>query len=65
MAAACPIVSATAATLADTLFELLPDAARLAALGAESRAFVERWHDPADIARRMHAVYADPSRSFW
>lgn len=33
-------------------------------IGARSRRFVERWHDPDRIARAMVAAYADPESVF-
>ena len=35
-----------------------------AELGRNSRAFVERWHDPRSIAKAMVAVYRDPECPF-
>jgi hypothetical protein len=33
-------------------------------IGARSRRFVERWHDPDRSARAMVAAYADPESVF-
>jgi glycosyltransferase involved in cell wall biosynthesis len=54
-----PIVRATPGDVELVLRRLLeaPPAER-AAIGARSRAFVERWHDPLAIARRLAADYA-------
>jgi hypothetical protein len=60
-----PIVGATPDTLEEVLGGLLDDPARRAEVGRCSRAFVERWHDPIRIARRMLEVYASPDRPFW
>ena len=59
MVADLPVVETTAATIANTLRELLgPRRAELPALGARSRRFVERWHDPRAIAAQMIQDYA-------
>lgn len=48
-----PLISVTPATLADELRRWLgPRRGELADVGARSRSFVERWHDPLTIARR-------------
>lgn len=53
-----PIVEATPGTIYDVLKELLTTRrAELPALGRRSRAFVERWHDPLAIARRLAGDY--------
>lgn len=57
LAAELPVVDATPATLAATLGALLTDAPRRIRLGAEGRAFVERWHDPRAVARELLADY--------
>ena len=53
-----PIVSATKETLRDRLRELLADPARRRAIGAESRAYVERVHDLDKVADRLLDLYA-------
>ena len=53
-----PIVDAQPGTLTDVLRRLLTtDRDRLPELGARSRAFVERWHDPQTVAARMLRTY--------
>ena len=46
-----PIVRTTPATLVDDLRALSADRARLRELSVAGRAFVERYHDPVDVAR--------------
>jgi glycosyltransferase involved in cell wall biosynthesis len=53
-----PIVSATAETLREVLRPLVADAARRRALGAESRAYVERVHDLERVTDRLLDLYA-------
>ena len=60
-----PVVSATPTTNEGVLRKLLDDPERCRDIGERSRRFVERWHDPRRIARRMLAIYADPARRFW
>lgn len=60
-----PVVSATPTTIEGVLRKLLDDPERCRDIGERSRRFVERWHDPRRIARRMLAIYADPARRFW
>lgn len=63
MAAELPIVRATRDDLVDRLREVA--VADRALLGRRGRAFVERWHDPLDIARRTIARYRGEAASFW
>lgn len=65
MARELPVVRADAGSLASVLDDLVSSPSRLATLGAASRRYVERWHDPLRIARRMLEIYADPGRPFW
>jgi hypothetical protein len=59
MAADLPVVDATPATIRDVLRDLLgPRRGELPELGARSRRYVERWHDPLAIARATVAAYA-------
>ncbi|MGE0144784.1 MAG: glycosyltransferase [Planctomycetota bacterium] len=60
-----PVVRADAKSLAQVIVGLLADEPRRRAIGAASRRFVERWHDPRRIAGRMVAIYRDPSLGFW
>ena len=58
MRAELPIVQARP----DTILEVLRDCARgprerLRALGARSRAYVERWHDPLEVAAQLKRDY--------
>jgi hypothetical protein len=53
-----PIVRASADTLAARLRELATDAELRARIGAASRAFVERHHDPETVAREVLAGIA-------
>jgi glycosyltransferase involved in cell wall biosynthesis len=65
MRRALPIVRATPESLPDVLDDLLRHEELLPDIGRLSREYVEAWHDPLEIARRMLAVYADPNRRFW
>jgi glycosyltransferase involved in cell wall biosynthesis len=53
-----PIVPATKDTLTLALLPLVDDEARRAAIGSESRAYVEHVHDVDKIADRLIAIYA-------
>jgi glycosyltransferase involved in cell wall biosynthesis len=53
-----PLVPATAETLREVLRPLVADAAARRALGAESRAYVERVHDLDRVADRLQDLYA-------
>lgn len=57
MAAELPVIRATPETLYDVLREAADSKQRLAGIGARSRAYVERWHDPMKLARRTKEVY--------
>lgn len=58
-----PVISATPATLEDTLRDWLTTRrGALADLGRRSRAYVERWHDPHTIAARVVKDYEDVVR---
>ena len=65
MARELPIVRADPDNVAEVLRGLVAAPEKLAEIGRRSRAYVERWHDPLRIARRMLAVYADSTRAFW
>jgi hypothetical protein len=60
-----PVVSATSTTLTCVLRDLLSRPQDLARIGQSSRAYVERWHDPRGIARRLATLYEDPTGRFW
>jgi glycosyl transferase family 1 len=53
-----PLVSATKETLREALRPLVADAARRHAVGAASRAYVERVHDLERVADRLLDLYA-------
>lgn len=58
-----PVINATPTTIADVLRSWLTDRRdELAELGARSRRYVERWHDPVQIARRLKDDYGAPRR---
>jgi glycosyltransferase involved in cell wall biosynthesis len=62
MARELPLIRAEPATLAAVLREWLTMRRHeLPRVGAESRRFVERWHDPRDVARELLADYAKAS----
>jgi glycosyltransferase involved in cell wall biosynthesis len=48
-----PVIRATPATLADRIRELASDAGRRHAVGLAGRRFVERVHDPREVARQV------------
>jgi hypothetical protein len=58
MADELPLIRAEPATLAAVLREWLTTRRHeLPKLGERSRRFVERWHDPRDVARELVADY--------
>jgi glycosyltransferase involved in cell wall biosynthesis len=58
MRADLPIIRATPATLADVLrLWLTSRRLELPRVGRHSRAYVERWHDPIQIATRLKGMY--------
>lgn len=65
MASDLPIIRAAESTLMEVLDSILTSRDQLAAIGKQCRAYVEKWHDPIDIARRMLAIYEKPSRPYW
>jgi len=65
MAEELPVIRATPDSLLDVLSDLMHAPQRLVELGQRSRAFVQRWHDPLKIARRLLQLYRDPSLPFW
>lgn len=56
-----PIIRIHPGSIEDDLARVLAAPNELRALGARSRAFVERWHDPLKIACALEAVYRDPA----
>jgi glycosyltransferase involved in cell wall biosynthesis len=58
-----PVISATPDSIYRILKEWLTTRRHeLPALGARARAYVERWHDPRTVARRMQGVYQELMR---
>ena len=59
-----PIIRATTATIYDVLREWLTERRdELPEVGRRGRAYVERWHDPLQIAARMKGVYEEITSS--
>jgi glycosyltransferase involved in cell wall biosynthesis len=59
MFADIPVIRADPGTIADVLREWLgPRRAELPEIGARSRRYVERWHDPKSVAQTMVGDYA-------
>jgi hypothetical protein len=58
-----PLVRLRPDRLEEDLAAVLSQPALLAARGARSRAYVERWHDPLRIAKALEKVYRDPTTS--
>lgn len=54
-----PVVNASPDTLYDVLLELIASRERLRELGARGRSYVEKWHDPYQIAGRTVANYRE------
>jgi len=52
-----PVINATPKTLYDVLKDAIGDKERLVETGRKSRAFVEKWHDPIKIAKKMKNLY--------
>ena len=52
-----PVINATPDTLYDVLKKTIEDKGRLAEIGLKGRAFIERWHDPIKIAKKMKNLY--------
>jgi hypothetical protein len=59
-----PILRIDRRSLVEDLRGILRRQSEWAAIGARSRAFVERWHDPAAIAAALLRLYADPGAAF-
>jgi glycosyl transferase family 1 len=55
-----PIVSATPATIEESLARLIDDVTLRRSLAAEGRPYVERTHDAERIARQLLALYGTP-----
>jgi hypothetical protein len=56
-----PLIRVHPGSIENDLARVLAAPDELRALGARSRDFVERWHDPLRIARALEAVYRDPA----
>ena len=52
-----PIINANPSNIYEVLKGLIEDREKLNLIGEHSRAYVERWHDPMKIAKRMKEVY--------
>jgi hypothetical protein len=52
-----PVIRATPDTLLAVLEDAFTHRERLGEIGALSRAYIERWHDPSAIAARTKATY--------
>lgn len=61
MLAELPIQTIRPDHLVDDIARVLEKRKEWTAWGQESRRFVERWHDPAMVARAMSDVYQNPS----
>lgn len=55
-----PILRLRPDTLEDDLARILSAPQQLAQIGAASRRYVERWHDPVKIARALISIYENP-----
>ena len=59
-----PILQLRPNRMTDDLASILARAENFAAVGAGSRAYVERWHDPDRIAAAMTRLYRNPKATF-
>jgi len=59
-----PVFNISPTTLAEDLAGILERRTEWRARGIESRNYVDRWHNPALIAKAMIAAYASPSSTF-
>jgi hypothetical protein len=55
-----PLLHIDPRSLDNDLAVILANPAQLVEAGARARRFVERWHDPMQVAQAMTAVYRDP-----
>jgi hypothetical protein len=53
----CPLLNATPDVLDDVLLWLVQNRHRLPAIGAQGRAYVERWHSIDAVAERLGRLY--------
>jgi glycosyltransferase involved in cell wall biosynthesis len=58
----CPILNATPTTLHETLAWCCDNRDRLAAIGRQGRAYVERWHAIDAVAERLGRLYENDVR---
>ncbi len=57
-----PVIRAQPANLYEVLRAALSDRDELLRIGKQGRAFVEKWHDPRELARRTRGVYESTGR---
>lgn len=57
--AECPLINVTPDTLEEILLWCLDNRARLAAIGAQGRAYAERWHSIDAVAERLGRMYEE------
>jgi glycosyltransferase involved in cell wall biosynthesis len=64
MRAELPVMRLDPSNLAADLEAIFSRREEWAAIGAQSRRYVERWHDPDRIARALLSLYGDPRAPF-
>ena len=64
MASELPILRIDPRTLDADLTRIFEQRASWSQTGARSRTFVERWHNPATVARAFQRCYTDPKAAF-
>jgi len=57
--AECPLINVTPDTLEETLIWCLSHRDRLAAIGAQGRVYVKKWHSIAAVADRLAGLYQE------
>ena len=55
----CPLINTTPDTLEEVLRWLLDNRDRLPQIGAQGRAYVERWHSIGAVAERLGRMYEE------
>lgn len=55
----CPLINTTPDTLSAVLRWLLDNRAQLPLIGAQGRAYVERWHSIGAVAERLGRMYEE------
>lgn len=55
----CPLINVTPDTLEETLLWCVTHRDKLAAIGAQGRAYIERWHSISAVASRFGQMYED------